>query len=235
MRAPHFNNLEPSMSKNLLAALKGLDPNNDNHWTADGSPRLETVRLLAGDAHITRDVVTAAAPGLSRATVADLQGAPEPVQGGSTTPAAETAPAPVQGPSSGGSNGEVEGSGAGDGADTQDQPSTGGGTDELAAAQQEHAEALAAHGTSTRRLEAATKALDLLLEARDAARVRKAVGAATVVRDYLTRQGEIAAERGRRQAALKGINLADILPTKAKIDTALARRDTRATRRPTQV
>ena len=53
------------MSK-ILEALSKLDTNNDNHWTADGLPRIETVRMLSGDQSITREQITAEAPDFSR-------------------------------------------------------------------------------------------------------------------------------------------------------------------------
>lgn len=55
------------MSK-ILEALGKLDPANENHWTADGLPRIETVRMLAGDQTITREQITAEAPDFSRST-----------------------------------------------------------------------------------------------------------------------------------------------------------------------
>lgn len=57
------------MSK-ILEALGKLDPANENHWTADGLPRIETVRMLAGDQSITREQITAEAPDFSRETAA---------------------------------------------------------------------------------------------------------------------------------------------------------------------
>lgn len=59
------------MSK-ILEALGKLDPTNENHWTADGLPRIETVRMLAGDQGITREQITAEAPDFSRETAALL-------------------------------------------------------------------------------------------------------------------------------------------------------------------
>ena len=53
------------MSK-ILEALGKLDPANENHWTADGLPRIETVRMLAGDQTISREQITAEAPDFSR-------------------------------------------------------------------------------------------------------------------------------------------------------------------------
>ncbi len=56
------------MDQKILNALKELDASNDNHWTADGQPRLDTVKLLAADPAITRDMVLQAAPGFMRST-----------------------------------------------------------------------------------------------------------------------------------------------------------------------
>ncbi len=76
----------------LAAALKGLDVGNENHWTADGLPRLDTVKMLVGDQSITRDQVTAAAPGFTRASAAAAaQPQPPAVP---PAPNAETPPAP---------------------------------------------------------------------------------------------------------------------------------------------
>lgn len=54
----------------LIESLKKLDVNNDNHWTADGLPRLDTVRMLASDAALTREKLDSAAPGFTRSTAA---------------------------------------------------------------------------------------------------------------------------------------------------------------------
>ena len=56
------------MTNKIVEALLKLDVKNDNHWTADGLPRLDTVKMLASDQALTRDSVTAAAPGFSRIT-----------------------------------------------------------------------------------------------------------------------------------------------------------------------
>jgi hypothetical protein len=48
------------MTEKIKEALSKLDPENDNHWTADGAPRMETVRMLAGNGGLTRDEVVAA-------------------------------------------------------------------------------------------------------------------------------------------------------------------------------
>lgn len=53
------------MSKAILAALEQLDPQNDNHWTGDGLPRLDTLKALSGE-DVTRAKATEAAPYFTR-------------------------------------------------------------------------------------------------------------------------------------------------------------------------
>ena len=53
------------MSK-ILEALSKLDVANDNHWTGDGLPRIDTVRMLASNPGIERDDITKEAPDFSR-------------------------------------------------------------------------------------------------------------------------------------------------------------------------
>jgi hypothetical protein len=67
----------------ILAALQKLDVNNDAHWTQDGMPRLETVRLFAGNQALTRDDITKAVPDFTRLAAYNAQ------------QAAQAAPAPV--------------------------------------------------------------------------------------------------------------------------------------------
>lgn len=50
------------MKLSLEQALKSLDPQNAEHWTAEGLPRVETVQLLTGDADHTRAAITSFAP-----------------------------------------------------------------------------------------------------------------------------------------------------------------------------
>lgn len=54
------------MSEKIREALLGLDPQNDEHWTADGAPRLDVLANALGDQKVTRADVLAAAPGFSR-------------------------------------------------------------------------------------------------------------------------------------------------------------------------
>lgn len=73
--------------KQILDAVNQLDRTNDNHWTADGLPRIETVRLLAGDSTLTREQVNAAAPDFKRNVP------PAPPEAPSAAPAPPAAPA----------------------------------------------------------------------------------------------------------------------------------------------
>lgn len=75
---------------NILNALAKLDPNNDNHWTDDGLPRMDTVKMLTGNPGLTRDAVTVAAPGFDR----EQARAAAPVAADSGTPGAWVAVAP---------------------------------------------------------------------------------------------------------------------------------------------
>lgn len=54
------------MTEKIVAALAKLDVTNDQHWTTDGQPKIEALRLLAGDFGLKREDVTKAAPNFSR-------------------------------------------------------------------------------------------------------------------------------------------------------------------------
>lgn len=54
----------------LAEAIAALDPANDDHWTADGLPRMDAIMELTGDPSITRKHVTDAAPQLTRSNAA---------------------------------------------------------------------------------------------------------------------------------------------------------------------
>lgn len=59
------------MSDKILTALRQLEVDNANHWTAAGEPRIETVRIVASDPSISRDDINTAAPGFNRETAKD--------------------------------------------------------------------------------------------------------------------------------------------------------------------
>jgi hypothetical protein len=55
-------------NEKIKAALDKLDPANNNHWTENGLPRVETVRMLAGDPSITREQIATDFPEFKRPT-----------------------------------------------------------------------------------------------------------------------------------------------------------------------
>lgn len=61
------------MDKQILEALLALDPNNEDHWTADGLPKVDIVSNLVGET-VTRQQITQAKPGFSKALAVMQQG-----------------------------------------------------------------------------------------------------------------------------------------------------------------
>lgn len=54
------------MESKIKDALAKLDVNNDNHWTSDGLPKVDTVKMLAGDQNLDRAAITKADPSFNR-------------------------------------------------------------------------------------------------------------------------------------------------------------------------
>jgi len=199
------------MSK-VAEALRKLDVNNDNHWTADGLPRIDTVRMIAGNQALTREMITAEMPEFSRQTASLGASVAVPVAPvvldvpvesveKPTEPVAEVAP-PVK-------------------EDVRDFEA------EILAAQQELHEALVARNEAQRLVEEKQNAMDEVISAQNAYAIQTPVEVA--VQGYLASQKELLTERGRRSQVLreKGVTLADIqdlIPQKAPIDIALSRK-----------
>lgn len=90
-----------TITKNEIQnALLQLDPANEQHWTADGSPRITAVCAIANDDTITRQAINDAHPGFSRTStdpveeitavggprvaptdVSEIDDGPDPVEG----------------------------------------------------------------------------------------------------------------------------------------------------------
>lgn len=79
----------------IIEALQKLDPNNDNHWTADGLPRIDTIKFMASNQSITREDITAAAPNFKR-TNADFTGGTTAPTNTEQTPSGENSGTPLQ-------------------------------------------------------------------------------------------------------------------------------------------
>lgn len=242
-------------AEQILAALRQLDPANDNHWTADGSPRLDTVKLLAGGAALTRDQVTQAAPGYSRATAgaywqAATDGATLPPATGAaqapqpttstqpTTQGANDAPAPDS-VAAGGTDGQVQNpaaaSGEGAGTASQAQPAV----DTIAQLEKYHADGVA-YMASLRKeraqldadIKKTEEALDRIVQEIDKARQAADLGGGNVFTQYLKAQQAGRDLRAAKIEAMRGVDLKSILPSKAKIDEVFKRRQEHGSKRP---
>ena len=44
--------------KTLIEALLELDPDNPNHWTSDGLPKVDALRFATANPSLTRDDIT---------------------------------------------------------------------------------------------------------------------------------------------------------------------------------
>lgn len=82
-------------SAKISEALRKLDPENDNHWTTTGQPRLETVRMVAGDQTISREDVDGADKDFDRNAA---RNAPAPAGGAVTGDPVPAVPNPGQTP-----------------------------------------------------------------------------------------------------------------------------------------
>lgn len=204
------------MSDHIRAALQRLDPSNDNHWTADGAPRLETVKFLASDTTITRDVLNAAAPGFSRSS-AVVQAAPQepatsqalstPAAAAGGRPAAPQAPARAQ--------------------STVVPPVPDGYTvdqlkEMLAEANKSYEQALAEHAAAGRAVQYAAAVVDRLTDALQ--KQQPESGFVHVVLAWQRTQAALREQRAARLEAVKNIDLSAILPQKSNLDKAFARK-----------
>ena len=234
------------MTNKIVEALLKLDVKNDNHWTADGLPRLDTVKMLASDQTLTRDSVAAAAPGFSRTTAtgytapsAEQQAPQAQGQGGSgeqqqnAAPAApQTAPQAAQATESDQRADDLD---AGQAEQPEMEGSAGVATDDIAALeaalaeQEELVSKIRAHKVEVDKAfeEARAKEDELRIKLEEA-RPQRSTG--NDIQDYLAAQRKSLEARAARQQMIResGINLKELASNlKAPIDAARARRNTR--------
>ncbi len=57
---------------NLAQAIAKLDPEDEDHWTADGLPRMDVLVEFTGDRSITRAQVSGLSPELTRDTAPEI-------------------------------------------------------------------------------------------------------------------------------------------------------------------
>lgn len=183
------------MTQAIRAALAKLDAGNDNHWTDDGLPRMETVKLLLGNPGITRDEVTRAAPGFSRANTA--LDAPAPAPAPSMPPAAPGQDVDTD------NDLEAAADGSGD-VDTPAEAEQADNSGALAAAQAALERAIAAKHAADAEFKAAQEAVDRLVEAR--------ASATPVHQGQLTIQAYLRSQRYSRGAGRSPIDAAFARP-----------------------
>lgn len=230
------------MTNKIVEALLKLDVKNDNHWTADGLPRLDTVKMLASDQALTRDSVAAAAPGFSRITAtgytapsAEQQAPQAQGQGGngeqqSAAPqtAPQTAPQASQATESDQRADDLD---AGQAEQPKMEGPAGVATDDIAALaeQEELVSKIRAHKVETdKAFEEARAKEDELRVKLEEARPQRSTG--NDIQDYLAAQRKNLEARAARQQMIResGINLKELASNlKAPIDAARARRNTR--------
>jgi hypothetical protein len=220
------------MSEKIQEALSKLDVKNDNHWTAEGLPRLDTVKMFANDPALTREAVSAAAPGFTRAGVQAAPPVPAPVVAPpvpDAPPAAPQAVAPEVVPTGGAAPPVLAGAPVDKGTDVLDKVVVTT-QDLLADAQAELSELAVIKAQVEAQYSAKLKQVDALIV--QAEQEKTGDTNAQAIKEYLARQVQIGQERARRMEALKGIDLKAILPTKAPIDAALNGRKLRGAQRP---
>lgn len=77
----------------IIEALRKLDVDNDNHWTSDGLPRLDTVKMIASNPSISRMDIDAVAAGFNRSNADTWQPVKSETQEtGETNPTANDQP-----------------------------------------------------------------------------------------------------------------------------------------------
>ena len=225
------------MSK-ITDALAKLDPANDNHWTSDGLPRIDTVRMLAADQTLSRELITAEAPNFSRTSVAKAPDTP-PVVPPVVPPVPPMTPAEVAASVSAALTSVQEGAGA-----TTETESDSAGMPSVET-EQVGEDASFSEADYDLMIEQAQKNLQDTINIRNAAQAvvnvaqnelddiinekhAAAPGTSTAmaIQGYLASQQESLTERGRRARVLQesGVTLRDIqalIPQASPLDQAL--------------
>lgn len=227
--------------RQIITGLASLDPKVDGHWTKDGLPKIDVVAGLVGG-KLTRKQITEAAPSFSRANTGSLEtpasgsplptgapGSPLPTDfagsvlpmgdGGETAPDPEdetapdsedeTAPAPAENPRLAAMRKEYEGL-----------------SDEV----QELQETRKALDEQIKVLSARQNALEPYVES-DSYDHRADQDARMA---FIRKQGQLRQARVESSRDLRlALGLTDSMGTKAPIDAAMERKNTRGTQRPT--
>lgn len=211
----------------IIEALKKLDPADDNHWTAEGLSRLDTVRMIAEDPAITRDAIEAAAPAFTRANAADYDFATAAAAQAGDKGKGNTNPNPFKPAAATAQNEAANTTG-----ETQPETETAS-QDEVVDLEAALVEAEQYTAKVKAELFAAEKAFKEAQAAEDAIRVKLHKAGATqdndaIIRDYLNRQLDeyIAKQEVADKLAAAGINLKQLQSAAnvSPLDAALAAR-----------
>lgn len=216
---------------NIIEALKKLDPADDNHWTAEGLSRLDTVRMIAEDPAITRDAIEAAAPAFTRANAADYDFAAAAAAQAGDKGKGNTNPNPFKPAAATAQNEAVNTTGE---TQTETQPETETASqDEVVDLEAALAEAERYTAEVKADLFAMEQELKEAQAAEDAIRVKLHKAGATqnneaIIRDYLDRQLEeyAAKQKVADELAAVGVNLKNLQAAAniSPLDAALAAR-----------
>lgn len=215
---------------NILQALSNLDHANDNHWSPDGQPRIDTVRMLSGDSSITRDSIQQAAPGFVRHTQLSALVVEKVREFGKGEPAVLEVEQKVMVPDAVDSIVTQEVVNPTLDPDPVIEPVQS--EDALTVATLRVSEARAKVDAAQRELHEACKAYDAIVDAniRDPRETH-----AETVRHYLASQRHILEQRAARKLMLdsSGINLNELARSlRSPLDSAMARRNNRGNGRP---
>jgi archaellum component FlaC len=211
-------------------AVEKLDPSNDAHWTQDGLPLVDAVRILAGNPGVTRDDINKALPGFVRPQAATPSAGappPPPVQGATSdtpisAPAAAQAEQPPEDPGA-----LVQAPMVADVGDLEAMQNS------LADMRVDFDDATKALAEAKQRVHDLQNNMSVLED-----KILKATKASgeNPVMSYLERQKQELAERARKQNMIResGIDLKALGEgMKAPIDAAFQRRTARGGNRPT--
>jgi hypothetical protein len=201
------------MKEKIKAALEKLDVANDNHWTAEGLPRIEAMRIYTANPQLTREDVTDADPSFNRQNRAKPPAPPAappvpPVAAAPASPAELPLLAPQTAP-------------------MQQAPSVVKSDEEQLREEVAKLGEMRAYKVKFDEQFADQQArVDKLMTAIDAKLPPASKRNMMAVQDYLASQQAVREDRGGRWAKFKetGLKLTDILPLKAPIDAARARK-----------
>lgn len=166
------------MAMSLIEALKTLDPENNDHWTSDGLPRLDVLKNLTGT-QVTREQITAQAKSFNRKS---------PTLDSQETKPAETPEAPQT---------PVETSKETPDEDDSDEPVD---LSDEEAVEKEMEEAQEALAKAQKRHRAAVEAMDVVIAKRDARNASKTT--ATDIKAFQKSQQAQREAEAKKKAAL---------------------------------